>query len=233
MVETFFTISMKKIKLRFLFLLSTIIVISLLLIKKENMTLRQSVLNKVYGLIMWQHKVWGNKKFILSNTNHIQPNTAVYNLFVTLNSGETVKLEQHKGKKILLVNTASDCGYTAQYADLEKLYQQYKNELVIYAFPANDFKAQEKGSDNEIATFCKVNYGISFPIVKKSVVVKGPQQHPVFKWLSDESENGWCNQAPNWNFTKYLIDENGVLMYRFGKEISPLDEEFIKALKNL
>ena len=141
-------------------------------------------------------------------------------------------LHQYKGKKILLVNTASDCGFTAQYDELEKLYQQYKDRLVIIAFPANDFKEQEKKDDPSIATFCKLNYGISFPLMQKSHVIKGAEQNAVFQWLSDAKLNGWCDQQPVWNFSKYLINEEGELTHFFAMTVSPLGKEVVGALSN-
>ena len=121
----------------------------------------------------------------------------------------------------MLVNTASNCGYTAQYKELEELYEKYKNQLVIIGFPANDFKEQEKGSDEEIAQFCRVNYGISFPLSKKSVVIKSPEQNPVFRWLTDKSRNGWNDKPPTWNFSKYLVNEEGTLTHYFDPAIPP------------
>jgi glutathione peroxidase len=130
-----------------------------------------------------------------------------------------------------LVNTASDCGYTGQYSELEELYQQYKNKLVVIGFPANDFKNQESKNDDAIASFCKINYGVTFPLAQKSSVIKGSQQNEVFNWLSDSTKNGWCNQPPTWNFSKYLVDENGMLIGYFSKDVSPLNEKIIRALQ--
>ena len=130
----------------------------------------------------------------------------------------------------MIVNTASDCGYTPQYAELQKLYQHAKEELEIIAFPANDFKEQEKGTDEEIAQFCSLNYGVSFPLTKKTVVVKGEAQHPVFRWLTSRDKNGWNNEAPSWNFAKYLINENGVLTHCFDPAVSPLSTEVTAAV---
>ena len=136
-----------------------------------------------------------------------------------------------KGKKVLLVNTASNCGYTSQYSELQELYEKYKGKLEIIGFPANDFKEQEKGSDEEIAQFCKVNFGVSFPLMKKSVVIKSTDQNPVFKWLSDSTQNGWNQKEPSWNFSKYLVDEKGVLTNYFDPSVSPLSEEVIKSIE--
>ena len=128
----------------------------------------------------------------------------------------------------MIVNTASDCGYTGQYDGLEKLYQRYKNEFVILAFPANDFKEQEKGTDEDIAAFCKLNYGITFPLMKKSIVIKAPGQHEIFAWLTHKNLNGWNDAAPSWNFSKYLIDEQGRLLEFFGPGVDPASPEVVK-----
>ena len=131
--------------------------------------------------------------------------------------------------KILIVNTASDCGYTPQYTDLEKLYKEYKDKLIILGFPANDFGEQEKGSNEEIASFCQINYGVTFPLMQKSTVIKSAAQNEVFKWLSDKNKNGWNEQEPTWNFCKYLVDENGILVNVYNSSVSPY--ELIDELK--
>lgn len=136
-----------------------------------------------------------------------------------------------KGKKILFVNTASDCGYTDQYDALQKLYEDNKDKLMIIGFPANDFKEQEKGTDEEIAQFCKINYGVTFPLVKKTSVIPGHDQHPVFQWLSDKTKNGWTNKKPSWNFSKYLVNEDGILTNYFDPSISPTSREVVAAIK--
>jgi len=150
-----------------------------------------------------------------------------------LHSKDTLNLcKLAAGKVALMVNTASDCGYTNQYDDLQKLYQQFNDQLEIIAFPANDFKEQEKGSDNDIAQFCKVNFGVTFPLAKKSVVVKSNEQNNIFKWLTSKSKNGWNEQPPTWNFSKYLINEQGMLTHYFDPSISPLSEEVVEAIGN-
>jgi glutathione peroxidase len=132
---------------------------------------------------------------------------------------------------VLLVNTASNCGFTNQYDDLQKLHEQFPNELVILGFPANDFKEQEKGNDEEIAQFCKINFGVTFQLMKKSSVVKAPDQNEVFRWLTDSTKNGWNSKQPSWNFSKYLINEEGVLINYFDPSVSPLSEEVISEIK--
>jgi glutathione peroxidase len=141
-------------------------------------------------------------------------------------------METFRGKKVLLVNTASDCGYTGQYAELEALYKQYKDDgLVIIGFPANDFKQQEQRDDAAIAEFCKINYGVTFLLAQKSSVIKSAEQNPVFQWLSSLSLNGWNEQEPTWNFCKYIVNEDGVLEAFFPQGVSPLDESLIKYIK--
>ena len=110
------------------------------------------------------------------------------------------------------------------------MYQQYKDKLVILGFPANDFKDQEKKDNAAIAEFCKVNYGVTFQLMQKTHVVKGVSQHPVFQWLSQATQNGWCEQAPTWNFSKYLVNEEGILTHYFAPGISPLDKVVIQAI---
>ena len=158
--------------------------------------------------------------------------TSFYKLSATLNNGEQLDFLSLRGKKVLIVNTASKCGFTNQYADLEKLSERYKDKLVIIAFPANDFANQENGSDEEISEFCKVNYGVTFPIAKKAGVIKNEDQQLVFKWLTDKNMNGWNDQAPEWNFNKYLISENGDLLRYFESSVAPLDEQLVTVIEN-
>ncbi|OIR05038.1 hypothetical protein GALL_128540 [mine drainage metagenome] len=212
-------------------IITTVLLIAMLLIKQKDMTFRQSILKTIYPVVMFFGKLFPSKHAMLVNDKFIQPSVSFYDLKAIANNGDTVNFENFRGKKIMIVNTASDCGYTAQYDELEKLYQQYKNSLVILGFPANDFKEQEKKKDDQIANFCKINYGVTFQLMKKSHVVKGVEQNEVFKWLSDSTKNGWCNQQPLWNFSKYIINEKGVLTNFFAQTISPLDKKIIAAIK--
>jgi glutathione peroxidase len=206
-----------------LILLLAVLVVALLLVKQENMTYRQSILKAIYPLIMLPGKLFGSAKAIQKNTANKLPLTSFYDLELELNNGTKIRMDQFKGKKILLANTASDCGYTGQYEALEQLHKQYGNKLVVIGFPANDFKDQEKKDDAAIAEFCKINYGVSFLLAKKSSVIKGAEQNPLFAWLSHAEQNGWCNQQPVWNFSKYLVNETGVLTHFFAQTVSPLD----------
>lgn len=149
-----------------------------------------------------------------------------------LNDGSELSFENLKGKKVLIVNTASNCGYTHQYAELQELYENQKKNLLVLAFPSNDFKEQEKGSDEEIARFCQVNFGVRFPLAKKSVVIKGQGQNKVFEWLTHKELNGWNEQPPSWNFSKYLVNEKGILTHYFDPAVSPSDPEVLKAINS-
>lgn len=135
---------MKKVFMKTILIVVPLLIVSVLLVKKKDMSYRQSVLKSIYPLLMLPGKLFGSKNAILKNTGAVAPSVDFYSLKIELNNGTILDLNQLKGKKIILVNTASDCGYTAQYAELEKLYQQHKEKLVVIGFPANDFKEQEK-----------------------------------------------------------------------------------------
>jgi glutathione peroxidase len=197
----------------------------------HDMTIRQRILKAVYPAFTWWGRITGKNSKVFTNETLAKPPQSLYDLSVTLNSGSTTPLSLYKGKKILIVNTASDCGYTDQYDDLQKLYEDNKDRLVIIGFPANDFKEQEKGSDEEIEQFCRLNYGVTFPLAKKSAVLQGPGQNDVFKWLTDKTKNGWTNKKPSWNFSKYLVNEQGILVNYFDPSISPTGKEVIAAIK--
>jgi|SRR5690554_473418 len=139
-----------------------------------------------------------------------------------------IDFSAYKGKKILIVNTASECGYTPQYKQLEELYNTYRDELVIVGFPANNFGGQEPGSNEEIAAFCEKNYGVSFPMAGK-VSVKGDDQHALFKWLTTADNPDFTGDI-KWNFEKFLIDENGKLIHRYRSATEPLSEEILTAI---
>jgi glutathione peroxidase len=195
------------------------------------MTLRQNILRILYPMMMKITHRYGPCNKILINKENVKPKSSFYTLWSVDNKGSQIMFDQFRNKKVLIVNTASDCGYTAQYSELQNLHEKTKEEMIMIGFPANDFKNQENRSDEEIAGFCKNNYGITFPIMKKSTVIKNESQNEVFKWLTDPKENGWNDHQPDWNFCKYLIDENGVLTNFFGSAISPLGNEISMALK--
>ena len=188
---------------------------------QKNMTLKQNFLRWAYPAISFGSRLTKTNAESLVKDKLIEPSIPVYDIPVTLNDGSAITLDQFKGKKILIVNTASDCGYTGQYEGLQKLHEQLKDKLVIIGFPANNFKEQEKGSDAEIAAFCKKNYGVDFLLAQKADVIKGDKQHLLFQWLTDPAKNGWNDKAPGWNFSKYLISENGQLMGYFASAVEP------------
>jgi len=155
---------------------------------------------------------------------------SIYDFKVSGLTGNTIDFSQFKGKKILIVNTASKCGYTPQYKDLEALYERYKDKLVIVGFPANNFLWQEPGSNDEISSFCEKNYGVSFPMAAK-ISVKGRDMAPVYQWLTNKDYNHYKSSSVKWNFQKYLINEKGELIAIFPPATKPLDQEVIAAIE--
>jgi glutathione peroxidase len=150
-----------------------------------------------------------------------------YDFRVEAIDGEAFDFSQLEGKKVMIVNTASKCGYTPQYEDLEKLYKTYGGEdFIIIGFPANNFMGQEPGTNEEIKTFCTVNYGVTFPMMAK-ISVKGKDMHPLYKWLTDKDLNGVMDSKVKWNFQKYLIDENGKLVDYAAPGDKPLSDEIV------
>ncbi|MFT4031690.1 MAG: glutathione peroxidase [Siphonobacter sp.] len=144
--------------------------------------------------------------------------------------GKEVDLSTYKGKKVIILNTASKCGFTPQYADWEKFYETHKDKVVVLGFPSNDFGGQEPGSEQEIGAFCQKNYGVTFPMFSK-VVTKGENQSPLYKWLSTPDLNGWNDKVPTWNFCKYVVNEKGELTHFFASKVKPDNEEFLAAIK--
>ena len=155
--------------------------------------------------------------------------TTIYDFKVPGLEGGTIDLSAYKGKKIMIVNTASLCGNTHQYADLEALYQKYKDKLVIIGFPANNFASQEPGTNAEIKEFCTKNYGVTFPMAAK-VSVKGDDIHPLFRYLVSEAAKIGVTDPIKWNFTKFLLDENGKLIAVIHNKTSVLSDEVISKL---
>jgi glutathione peroxidase len=143
--------------------------------------------------------------------------------------GKTIDFSKYKGKKILIVNVASECGHTPQYEGLEKLYEKYKDRLMIISFPANNFGEQEPGSNSEIQQFCKSKYGVTFQMMEK-VSVKGDDIDPLFKWLTTEQNPDFTGDI-KWNFEKFLLDENGKLIHRFRTKVEPMDTVITSAIE--
>lgn len=155
---------------------------------------------------------------------------SIYDIQINDIEGNTLDLKQFKGKKILFVNVASKCGFTKQYEGLQKLYNTYKNQLVIIGLPCNQFGKQEPGTNSEIKSFCSINYGVNFPITEK-IEVKGEKQHPIYKWLTQKDENGVKNSSVKWNFQKYLVDENGNYIDFWYSITKPMSKKITKHLK--
>ena len=162
-------------------------------------------------------------EFSLSRAEGMSDNAkSFYALSADNINGESISMNIFKDKKILVVNVASQCGYTPQYEGLQNLYETYSDRLVVLGFPSNDFMWQEPRNNTEIKTFCQRTYGVTFPMFAK-IHVKGRKQHPLYTWLSDSTMNGWNHENPSWNFNKYLLDEKGKLLEKFGSSIEPLD----------
>jgi len=148
----------------------------------------------------------------------------IYSIEINDAQGNPVDLEQYKGKKLIIVNVASKCGYTPQYDDLQKFYEANKDKVQIIGVPCNDFGGQEPGTEEEIVSFCRVNYGVTFPIMEK-VSIKGENPHPLYQWLTQKSENGVSDNDVKWNFHKFLINEDGTLYKEMPSGVKPQDEE--------
>jgi len=161
--------------------------------------------------------------------NTMSQTKSIYDFKVTALDGSTIDFAAFKGKKILIVNTASKCGFTPQYEDLEKLYEKYKDKLVIVGFPANNFLFQEPGSNETIKEFCTKNYGVTFPMAEK-ISVKGKNIAPIYQWLCNKSENGIMDANITWNFNKFLLDEKGTIITKFESRVKPLSTEITDKL---
>ena len=154
---------------------------------------------------------------------------SIYDFKLKTIDGEEITLAKFKGKKMLLINTASECGFTPQYKNLQALHEQYGSKVVLIGFPANNFGKQEPGTNSEIKSFCTKNYGVTFQMMDK-ISVTGSDANPLYKWLSNKNENGVCENAPNWNFCKYLIDEKGNIIKFFPSKVDPLSKDITSLL---
>jgi glutathione peroxidase len=174
--------------------------------------------------------LFADKKESLKSPQNAMATQSFYEFKMpALVGAEKIDFSKYKGKKIVILNVASKCGYTPQYGDWQKFHEQYGEKIVILGFPANNFGSQEPGSSDEIATFCTKNYGVTFQLFAK-VDVTGSNQHPLFKWLSDKNLNGWNDKSPTWNFCKYVINEQGQLTNFFASAVKPTDPDFKKAV---
>jgi len=155
---------------------------------------------------------------------------SIYNFTIKGLKGDEIDFSQFKGKKLLIVNTASECGFTPQYQQLQELYEYFHNELVVICCPSNDFGNQEPGDESDIATFCENHYGVTFPMTKK-IQVKGSNKHPLYQWLTNKELNQQQDSDIQWNFQKYLIDEEGQLLEVLPPSVDPVSEEVINVLQ--
>ena len=153
----------------------------------------------------------------------------IYSLSFNDIEGNETSLSKFKGKKVLFVNVASECGFTGQYKELQELHSQYSEDLVLIGFPCDQFGGQEPGTETEIKSFCEKNYGVTFLMASK-VNVKGDGQHPIYSWLTSKEKNGSDSSKVNWNFEKYLVDENGQLIGHFNSQVKPMSEKIISLL---
>ena len=167
---------------------------------------------------------------ILMMTTFVLNAQSIHSFKVAGIDGKQINLAAYKGKKILIVNTASKCGYTPQYESLQKVYDQYKDKLVIIGFPCNQFGGQEPGTNAEIVEFCEKNYGVTFPLADK-VDVKGTDQSSIYQWLTQKTKNGVLDATIGWNFNKFLLDENGKMLAYFPSNVKPDSDAILNYLK--
>lgn len=158
-----------------------------------------------------------------------EPTQSIYDIAINGLDGRSLKLSDYKGKHILFVNVASKCGFTGQYEDLQKLYDKYEGKLMVIGVPCNQFGGQEPGTASDIQTFCQANYGVTFQMTEK-VDVKGGNQHPLYKWLTDQSINGKSSSTVKWNFQKYLVNGNGQLVDYYFSVTNPMSGKITKHL---
>ena len=168
--------------------------------------------------------------FFNKSVSQINPKESIYNIQINQLNGDPLDLSTYKDKYILFVNVASECGFTGQYEDLQKLYETYNDKLMIIGVPCNQFGGQEPGTSEEIETFCQANYGVTFLMTEK-IDVKGENQHPLYQWLTDESKNGKTSTTVKWNFQKYLIGTNGEYIDYYYSITKPLSSKLTKHLK--
>lgn len=173
--------------------------------------------------------ILSDKKEVVQVGKSTETKGSLYDFKPLSIEGKEIDLKQYKGKKVVIINVASKCGYTPQYADWQKFHEDHGNDVAILGFPANNFMSQEPGNSEEIATFCERNYGVTFQLFRKLDVI-GANQHPLFQWLSSKELNGWNDKAPTWNFCKYIVNEEGAVTHFFASGIKPDSPEFTKAI---
>lgn len=209
--------------------------IALVLMKKQvSLALAAAGLIVISSGFMFKDVVKGlfsdKNEIAAAPADHAAPTKSLYDFTVTSLDGKPVALSSYKGKKVVILNTASKCGFTPQYADWEKFYENHKDKIVVLGFPSGNFAGQELGTNAEIASFCQKNYGVSFPMFEKVDVLKNDGQAPLYKWLTTKEMNGWNDKVPTWNFCKYVVNEKGELTHFFASKVKPEDDEFKKAV---
>tara|TARA_B100001750_G_C15481900_1_gene585931 strand:+ start:865 stop:1455 length:591 start_codon:yes stop_codon:yes gene_type:complete len=195
--------------------------------------MKRSYWRKIIMIGIVSITIYGLSSIVFSNSILVaEPGAktakSIYDITLQTVDGNKISLGEYRGKKLLIVNVASHCGYTSQYSRLEELYRNNKDKVVIIAVPCNDFGRQEPGSEKEIKEFCDLNFGITFPIISKSNIKTNPKSE-LYSWLSNPNLNGWNEELPSWNFCKYLINEKGELTHFFRSNISPTSKQ-IKSL---
>lgn len=181
-------------------------------------------------LLSYLKNVFGSHQCIIRPPNANKSSSSFYDLKSRTINGESFDFSKLNGKKVLIVNTASNCAYTDQYSLLENFHRMYENSLIVLGFPCNDFFGQEPESETKIQEFCSLQYDVSFPLFEKVTTV-GAQKSPVFNWLSSKADNGWNDRSPRWNFCKYLIDEKGELLLYATSGILPTHKDLISLVE--
>ena len=188
------------------------------------------------ALVIWASSCTSTKKnnttnqTSMSTQNTTPPSKSFYDFSIAkLDENGAINMADYKGKKILIVNVASKCGYTPQYEGLQKLYTEHGDKVQIIGFPCNQFMGQEPGGKEDIASFCQKNYGVTFPLTTK-IDVKGKDQHAIYEWLTSKVYNGIDDYKVGWNFNKFLLDENGKLIAHYDSGVTPMSEELVNAI---
>ena len=188
-----------------------------------------STVVSVSGIYVLREKVFKLKE--IAPEINLENISDFYKLSAKDIDGNLINFSKYKGKKLLIVNVASKCGYTNQYKDLQELHKKYNDKVTILAFPSNNFGFQEPGTNNQIEEFCETNYGIEFQLFEKSDV-RGKNSNSIYKWLSNIEDNGWNDKSPRWNFFKYLVDEDGNLKAVYSSSTNPMDKEILDFVIN-
>jgi glutathione peroxidase len=181
-----------------------------------------------YSILVFFSSCFGFKAEV-KNVQQSDTITSFYDLSITDIDGQPIDLKSMKGKSIMIVNTASKCGFTPQFEELEAFYKKYKDQAYVIGVPCNDFGGQDPGSETEIKSFCQRNYGVTFLMTEKMTIKENPS--PLYKWLTTKSDNGWNEQKPGWNFCKYIISPEGKLVAFYGSAVKPLSEEIKQSMK--